>query len=196
MNRLFIFFISLGIVMSGCGFNNATKSADEFMSAKNGLDASKTVFVELNDGRIVEGKKLRTAPATYYKKDRTRFILDDKEYKKNEVLAFQDGYEYWRRGGVGGVYIMRVLHSRINFFRSTYFFDKRREDYYYMQKTDTGQVVRWTNNDELEPMIKDNPKAMAILLEYRQLPDKKKVHQYSAAEREYLQNILKIYNEN
>lgn len=156
----------------------------------------KTEFVELKDGKIVEGKidKLQWLGDKPLIQS-SKFTVNGTPYRGKEINALQSKNKYFRKT-VYNDFAERIIKGKINVYR----FEKqtgatnakgRFIDYtlYYLQKGENEPLEEY-DSKLMEKTIGDNTAALAEFKDYKKLSNKEKMRDGGS----YLTEIIERYN--
>jgi hypothetical protein len=147
---VFLFVIGLNQCFAQKWFPEADRFTASVRDKKN--------FVELNDGSIIESKKVSYNTPTFGK---ANFVLDnERKILETEVIAYQLNNEYFRKYEAQD-FIVRVIHAKINIYIGMVgtSFDaigggKVSQKSYYIQKGDNGKI-EFLNAKHVKDIVKD-----------------------------------------
>ena len=155
----------------------------------------KTEFVELKDGKIVEGKieNLKwfgDLPMI----QSSKFTVNGTPYRGKEINAIQSKNRYFRKT-IYNDFAERIIKGKINVYRlekQTAPNEKGRITTYslhYLQKGENGSLDEY-DNKLMEKTINDNPTALAKFNDYKKLSNREKNRDGG----NYLTEIIEAYN--
>lgn len=184
MNKIILY--GLILTVSGCAAAGTLPSLKE--SPEKSLVDGKGDFVELFDGTIIEG--------TITEERNKVLVINGNDYHVKNIKSYQYKSEY--RTTVKNRFMTRVVKGKINVFKVTIYYPGNMYGStassraggssvrYYIQKGDSGKI-EYFDIKTLEEMVKDNPKALYWVTEYKKLKKKND---------SYLDYVIEAYNMN
>jgi len=184
MNKIILY--SLILILSGCAVAGTLPRLRE--KPEQSLVDGKGEFVELFDGTIIEG--------TISEERNKAIVINGNNYHVKNIKSYQYKSEY--RTTVKNRFITRVVKGKINVFKKTISYPGNMygstsssraggsSTHYYIQKGDSGKI-EYFDIKTLEEMVKDNPKALYWVNEYKKLKKKND---------SYLDYAIEAYNSN
>ncbi len=192
----FIFFIVLSI-LAGCV---PAGSLPNLRSAGDASEKKLGDFIELKDGRIIEGnlskEKLNLGSSKLFNSTGS-VAINGKKYGYTEVVAIQKGDKYYRKDAYNA-FDERIVKGRINGYRSEHVGAGMNNQgmttsydhfLYYLQKGDKAPVVAYELK-VLKKMIQDYQPAVDEYEKFNALSKKQKRIKGEI----YLTNVINIYN--
>ncbi len=155
----------------------------------------KEEFIELKDGKIIEGKIdnlkwFNDLPMI----QSSKFSVAGNPYRAKEINAIQSKNRYFRRT-VYNDFAERIIKGKINVYaldKETNPSEKGRITHYvlfYLQKGDTAPLNEY-DNKLMEKTIGDNPTALAQFMDYKKLSTRER----NKSGVFYLSDIIEAYN--
>jgi hypothetical protein len=197
MVRIVIFFILCSATSCGIGVQSTGKYK-LYTTEEIGKEPGKGVFIQLNNGQVIEGKSVRVKRSETKKIEECSVIIDKVAYDCSEVWAYQNAETYHRRVGTSQQYYMRILKGKLSIYYKIdlYFYttaankQTTRANYkYYFLKNDEGEMIPWDSFEALANVVKDNPRAYALVDECRAKGNNRKRFDCQ-------KNIIETYNAN
>jgi hypothetical protein len=190
--KIIVFFLGAiwlqGCVMSKDVFNLA---GDKSMGAEKG----KGDFVELMNGKIIEGTISDLNLYNRYFFTKGTLEINGKKYTYDEIRALQEKGEYYRKGTSKNFLLPRIKAGKINLYRrymQNSGTDSRGRPYmndfyfHYLQKGNKGEMVDFSVK-ALEEMVSDNQAALSFINEYKE-------HKKQKNRNTYLDKAIDAYN--
>jgi hypothetical protein len=172
---------------------NANSSASLITNYYSQNDEEGEEFVELVNGKIIYGdiKKCNLFRTNSLQaRGKGRIIIDDAEYKADEVFAYFYKKHYYRRGP-GKDFLQRQTKGKLNVYRSDGMLmtGSTNIEFRYFQKGDKGELVEY-DMDNLKLLTADNPEVVAILEKFETFSKRKK----NTVSYETMVKCINIYN--
>lgn len=155
----------------------------------------KTEFVELKDGKIIEGKieNLKWVDDLPMIQS-SKFTVNGTSYRGKEINALQSKNRYFRKT-VYNDFAERIIKGKINVYtleKQTAPNEKGRITFYslhYLQRGENGHLDEY-DNKLMEKTISDNSTALAKFNDYKKLSNREKNRKGG----NYLTEIIETYN--
>lgn len=155
----------------------------------------RTDFIELNDGKIIEGKmeNINYMGFDNYPRIGKKFTINGANYKFDEIKSIQHKSKYFCK--YKNYFVERIIKGRINVFTATQTTapsEKGRVtsyNLYYLQKGDNS-IIESFNNKLMDNYIADNKMAVSKFDDYKKLTSREKNKDGGS----YLTDIIETYN--
>lgn len=178
MSRYLLYFLVL--VLGGCAVSGSLPVLSG--SPDNALTERKGDFIELFDGRIIGGQISESGNKT--------LIVNSADYKVKDIKSYQYKGEY--RTTFKNSFITRIIKGKINVYRQVINhgynmsggYNAGSATHHYLQKGENSKI-EYFDIKTLEEMVKDNPKALDWVKQYKGLKKKNDT---------YLDNAISVYN--
>jgi hypothetical protein len=194
MVRLYFILLIIFSLFQGCSTTSALHNLSG--NTDNGAEPSRTEFIELNDGTIIEGEitkeRLRqTNNLSLGKKGDV--TISGKKYDFSEIRSLQNDNVFFRKTPYK-TFAQRIVKGKINVYRTYHDATNSKGGSYtyqqhYIQKGDAGKMI-WFEVKILEEMISDYQSAVDKMNEYKALRGKDMRFKGDS----YLDSVINVYN--